>query len=237
MFANKWDFKHCTSSLGHSQANGKTEAAVKDAKRMLKRAAKSGQDPYMAMLDMRNTPTQGLQHSPAQRLMSRRTRAFLPTRSSLLQQEVVNPGKVRALAEKKQVVQQKYFNKGAKVLPTLDEGDVVRVKPFVLGQKEWSKGIVQQRLDERSYIVETPERTYRRNRVHLKSSRESPDTPSISTESSEALVVGSGDGDAPEVQSAMAGPDPATGDQTPSAQPNEYTTMSGRIVKRPVRFQ
>ena len=40
---------------------------------------------------------------------------------------------------------------------------------FVMGQKEWKKGVVVERLDERSYEVETADgSSYRWNRAHLK---------------------------------------------------------------------
>ena len=46
----------------------------------------------MALLDYRNTPQQGQEHSPAQRLLSRRTRGILPMMPSLLQPTVVHSG-------------------------------------------------------------------------------------------------------------------------------------------------
>lgn len=48
-----------------------------------------------------------------------------------------------------------YYNTSAHDLPTLGEGDTARIKPFIQGQKEWKKGMVVERLDERSYEVET----------------------------------------------------------------------------------
>ena len=54
----------------------------------------------------------------------------------------------------------------------------MRLKPFVLGQKEWKKGVVFERLDKRSYEVETAYgSSYRRNRAHLKKTNDSrPET-------------------------------------------------------------
>ena len=56
----------------------------------------------------------------------------------------------------------------------LHEGDTVRLKPFQLRQKEWTNGVVE-RLDERSYEIETAdESTYRCNRIHLRKTNEPP---------------------------------------------------------------
>ena len=63
-----------TSPLYH-QANG-MEAAVKQAKRVVIVGEMSGQDPHLALLDLRNTPQERFSTSPAQRLMSRWTRPF-----------------------------------------------------------------------------------------------------------------------------------------------------------------
>ena len=76
--------------------------------------------------------------------------------------------------EGNQVKQAFHYNKTAKDLPILHEGDNVRMKPFQLGQKKWGKVIVNKMLDERSYEVETNSGTYRRNRVHLRKSNEKP---------------------------------------------------------------
>ena len=71
--------------------------------------------------------------------------------------------------------QARYCNSNAQDLPALSEGDTVRMKPFLLGQKEWKKGVIVERLDERSYEVETADgSSYRRNRVHLKQTNEPP---------------------------------------------------------------
>ena len=53
---------------------------------------------------------------------------------------------------------------GTRSLRELAEGDVVRMKPFRLGNKVWKKATVRAQLDERSY-VETPDGgAYRRTR-------------------------------------------------------------------------
>ena len=174
-FSKVWDFEHFTISPKHSQSNGKVESAVKAAKRLLKKCKKANSDPYMALLELRNTPTQGISSSPAQRLHSRRTRTLLPTSNSLL----VPRGRdimesERAKMKHLQRKQSDNYNKQAKDLPSLAE-DVVRLKPFRSGEKQWPRAVVSKRLDERSYEIETKQgQTLRRNRVDLKKTRAEP---------------------------------------------------------------
>lgn len=60
------------------------------------------------------------------------------------------------------------------------------MKPFRLGDKEWRKATVTSRLVERSYTVESPEGdTYRRNRVHLKKTQETPSEPTDNSDTNE----------------------------------------------------
>ena len=51
-FSESWNFHHYTSSPHHPKGNGTTEAAAKQAKRILKLSL----DPWMAILEHRNTP-------------------------------------------------------------------------------------------------------------------------------------------------------------------------------------
>lgn len=57
-------------------------------KHLMRKAQTEDKDPYLAILDHRNTPSQGKNVSPAQRLLSRRTQTLLPIRDSLLQPEI-----------------------------------------------------------------------------------------------------------------------------------------------------
>ena len=69
-FAREYEFTSIKSSPYHSKGNGKAESAVKIAKNILKKSR--FEDPYLALLAYRNTPQQGYQYSPGQRLMSRK---------------------------------------------------------------------------------------------------------------------------------------------------------------------
>ena len=89
-FATKWQFEHATSTPNYPQSNGRVENAVNIAKTLMAKAQHSGTDQWMAALIWRNTPTQGLESCPMQRLMNRRAdTAVIPTTASLLEPRIV----------------------------------------------------------------------------------------------------------------------------------------------------
>ena len=73
-FAAVYGFEHNTSSPSYPQSNGKVENAVKMAKNLMKKAMDSQSDPYLALLAWRNTPSESVNSSPAQRIFGRRTK-------------------------------------------------------------------------------------------------------------------------------------------------------------------
>ena len=169
-FANQYEFAHSTSSPGFPQSNGKVENAIKTAKRLMIKSHKDESDPYLSLLDWRNTPSEGLDSSPSQRMFGRRGKTLLPSSSRLLKPD--NQSEVLANKKVRKEKQQYYYNRNAKDKPELMKGDVVRIKPFRNG-KEWTKARVDDKCNIRSYKVTTEDgRTYRRNRRHLVSTKE-----------------------------------------------------------------
>ena len=166
-FAEKFDFRHQTSSPGYPQSNGKAESAVKILKNLMIKAEADGRDAYLALLDWRNTPTESIGSSPAQRLFGRRTRTLLPTTKSLLKPKTVRDVPSR-LADRQQK-QAVYYNRGAKDLPMLSEGEHVYMAPAP-GRNQWRAATVSKYLGNRSYLVKTDADggVYRRNRRHLR---------------------------------------------------------------------
>lgn len=70
------------------------------------------------------------------------------------------------------------YKQHAKDLLILEEGDVVHLTPYKLGSSVWQRAVVQKRLDEGSYEVETGSGLFlRRNRDDLNRTQELP--PSI----------------------------------------------------------
>ena len=77
-FSDDYEFRRSTSSPEYPQLIGKAENSVKTVKRIMEKAHASGEDPCLAILDFRNTPTENLETSPAQRLFGRRTKTLAP---------------------------------------------------------------------------------------------------------------------------------------------------------------
>ena len=77
LLTNAKVFTMVKSAPYYSRGNRKSESAVKIAKNILKKSRK--EDPYLALLAYTNTPKQGCNYSPAQRLMSRRLEDIIPT--------------------------------------------------------------------------------------------------------------------------------------------------------------
>ena len=59
-FAFEWEFNHTTSSPKHAQSNGLAERAVQTLKQLVKKAKAEHKDPYLSLLELRNTPVDGL---------------------------------------------------------------------------------------------------------------------------------------------------------------------------------
>ncbi len=255
-FARKFEFEHITSSPGYPKSNGQSENAVRTAKRLVKKAKESGRDPYLSLLDWRNTPSEGVGYSPAQRLLCRRTRTLIPTVKNLLK-PTIPKGVDRKLLEQKSK-QAHYYNKGTKELPELKEGDLVRIKPLKLAEKRkpWLQAKVEGKVDVRSYQVRTEDgRVYRRNRQHLRHSREQPEErttafdfqpPFIETSATRdsveppsqdhVVIQPPSDQQQPEVEGESLEQQTSV-KTTPVMSDGQQRTRSGRVVRKPCRYQ
>ncbi len=243
-FAVMWGFEHTPSSPHHHQSNGKVESSVKAAKRVIKKARASNEDQYMALLNVRNTPTQGTDSSPAQRFLGRRTKTTLPTSSTLLRPRNVDPQLDRLQLKQCQARQQKYYNRSAHDLDPLSTGDVVRIKPYRLGDKIWTKGQVIERLDDRSYkVISDDGTTYRRNRVQIRKTAEPPPTVPVTPEiprARESVETRSTDNTEPSVPGNDIVPGESPKKVLPVKTPAQSPMAprrSQRTVKAPERFR
>ena len=141
-----------------SQSNGKVEAAVKIAKTLLR---KDYGDPFLAMLNWQNTPTESSEYSLSQKLHSRRTQTLLPTTATLLYPAVAR--NVENEIKQRRQTAKFWYDRTAKSLPELQIGQGVRMQP-VEHRGQWRKATVIKKVGERSYLTQTEEGIiYRRN--------------------------------------------------------------------------
>ena len=172
-FEQQYKFQHKFTSPYHQSANP-AERAIRTCKNIMKKAKRDHQDVYLSILMYRNTPMQGYDNSPAQKFLGRRTKTTLATSHKLLKPETVDPVTQREKTDAQRAKQRFYYDRNAKNLPALENGDIVRVQPLVNEKGEWEKATVLKRTGVRSYEVLTDDnRCLTRNRKHLKKSRES----------------------------------------------------------------
>ena len=137
-FSSEWDFHHITSSPYHPQSNSHAENAVKTCKSLLTKACADKCDLLLALLEWRNTPSEGMNASPVQLLYGRRTCTRLPVTKSLLAPQVISdvPQKIKSRKQN----QKFYYDQHSHELPTLHDGDAVKM--CLPGNSEWSLGCV-----------------------------------------------------------------------------------------------
>lgn len=137
-FARVWSFEHSTLSPHYPQSNGRAENAVKTMKWLFMKCKEAGQSEYCALLDWRNTPTEGVGTSPAQRFLGRRCKTLLPMTDSQLEPHYPTAEDSQALLDHR-AKQWHYYNRGAKDLPPIFSGDTVHMR--LPGQSTWSSGV------------------------------------------------------------------------------------------------
>ena len=138
-------------------------------KRLFTKCRESNCSEFQALLDWRNTPTEGVGSSPAQRFLGRRCKTLLPAHGALLKPLYPTKDDTKAINQQK-YRQQYYYDAHARPLKPLATGDSVRMR--LPGEKTWSPGICAGLVGPRSYEVKVGDRTFVRNRRHLIRSQE-----------------------------------------------------------------
>ena len=131
---------------------------------MFKKCKETGVSEFLALLDYRNTPTEGVGTSPSQHLIGQRCKTLLLMTTALLQPRFSTEEESRAILAKKEW-QRYYYDKSAHPLPPLHLGDTVRM--LCPGQSTWMPGVCQGQIAPRSYDVRVGDAIYRRNRRDL----------------------------------------------------------------------
>lgn len=128
-----------------------SERYVQTVKNLFKKCESSKGDPWLMLLEYRNTPLAAGIGSPAQILFNRRLRTKLPMCSQLLEPNpvIIKP---KVFLQNKQKIYKKYYDRNIRNLRDLQVGEKVRVYNYV--SREWEEGEVLEKLNRpRSYLV------------------------------------------------------------------------------------
>ncbi|GFX67443.1 integrase catalytic domain-containing protein [Trichonephila clavipes] len=125
-FFREWRIKHHITPSRFLRANGQVERTVQAIKNCLTKAEEEGKDLYVVFLDYRIQPAKDMP-SPAELLMGRKLRTFLPSHPGQLN-PTMDAGRAREALRKRQIIQNKYANKHATVLPVLHKNAKVWFK-------------------------------------------------------------------------------------------------------------
>lgn len=232
-FAKDYEFKHVTSSPKYPKSNGEAESAVKVIKRMLSKCKHDKTDPYIGLLNLRNTPKNHLP-SPAQLLFSRELNTKILTNNKLLKPKVCRYDQVKFNRYK--ASQEKYYNKTARNLQFLDANQDVFFKKQE--SDTWTPGKIVAKVNEhpRSYrVADEKGKEYRRNRVHIY-----PKTPTGRNEqdgsnTSSPLVTSPPNSQSTEKPDSNNQTSQSTEKQVSKNQ-TSTVSRSGRTIRRPLRL-
>lgn len=177
-FANDYNLRFVFSSPRYPQSNGLAEKGVAIAKNVLKRCLEEGaMDMYqLRLLEYNATPVASMKLSPVQLFFGRIIKTGLPIDAKLLRRNNLEEPIVQGRIDQKRQDQRKYYNKHAKQLPVLNEGERIMFKK---NGKEWHYGSVIRKVNDRSYIVEDNfNNCYRRNRRFISKTKNNEIDPS-----------------------------------------------------------
>ena len=214
-FSAEWDIRITFSSPRYPQSNGLAESGVKIIKNILRKSHDAGHDPFVALLEYRNTPLPGIGHSPSQLLFSRSLRTKLPAPESTL--KPVIPKEVKQKLQDRQMRQKTIYDRSARALPKLRTGDETNVRT---PDGTWSRPmVVRAEVAPRSFLVGDEQGTLIRNRRHLQGPprRVAEDRQRVSR----TAVCGR--------QTSVNNAQRRTGDK-------RVVTQSGRVSRRPDRL-
>ena len=156
-FIKDWGITHHTSSPYHHQSNGKAESAVKIIKNMIKKAHENNEDPFIGLLELRNTPRQDKLKTPAEIMLGRIPRTFLPKKP----EQHMTP---HERSNRKDAIKNCY-DKKAKDLPEIPQNKPVY---FRTPQNKWGAGKVNSRNGRQYKILSEDGTMYVRNRIHIR---------------------------------------------------------------------
>ena len=132
----------------------------------------AGVSEFQALLDWRNTPSEGMDTSPAQRLLGRLCKTLFPTSGILLMPKFSLDNDAANLCARKDG-QRRYFNRGKRVLCPVKAGEAICARSPT---GTWKPAEFLREVAPRSYEVLVDGAVRRRNRKDIWRTAKSPNT-------------------------------------------------------------
>jgi transposase InsO family protein len=162
-FAEEYGFRHITSSPHFPQSNGFIERMIRTVKQIFNKAHDSKSDLHLAMMTYRATPSDHHTPSPAELLFGRKIRTTLVQKCRIKSPDIRD-----SMINRKEEMMK---SSSTRSLPPLAPDQHVRVQDP--RTKHWTPAVIKSSSSEpRSYIVNTPTGTLRRNRAHIRQTGE-----------------------------------------------------------------
>lgn len=151
-YANRNNICLQFSSPRYPQSNGLAEKAVAIAKNILKRCYELGEvEQYQYhILQYNTTPVASMRMSPSQLFFGRQVKTRMPIDEALLMKSNLDDSRIRLRHELKRETQKAYYDRHAKPLTPLNEGQTVM---FRKNSKDWCYGTVVRKVNDRSFVV------------------------------------------------------------------------------------
>lgn len=100
MVRNLLNSQERTNSTTYKLLNGKAENAVKVIKRLINKSVTDQKDPYLALLDLRNTSSQDIGYSAGQRIFGRRKKLYYLYQKTCLSHGMLTRSKNSSIIER-----------------------------------------------------------------------------------------------------------------------------------------
>ncbi|KAK5883110.1 hypothetical protein CesoFtcFv8_019475 [Champsocephalus esox] len=127
----------------------------------MERSHRDATDVFLNLVNLRNIPRDLTLGSPAERLMSRQTRAAIPVSTKLLQTNPKDAQLIRTQLLNKRLILKRHYDISSSPLKPLAEGQVIRMQT----PKGYDRlGVVKEVSKKpRSFIIQVDGTSYRRN--------------------------------------------------------------------------
>lgn len=196
-FYKEWNINFQWSSPYYPKSNGLVEQTVKLVKNTLIKCQEGGNDPYLAMLHLRNACQFG-QEAPSKLLNARLLRTNIPIVKNMLKTKPVSSKKYRQNAESRMRISKNNYDKYSKSLPPLSLKETVwfQKKPGTVWLPAEVSKLPSDLNSFRAYEIITPEgKVFVRNRVYLRKRKVKNNNckPNLSTSSNNSCIENNSD--------------------------------------------